>query len=303
MSNRLFEQRWFRITLGLLAFIGMVILAAYQRRTGPTWPIPVLESVGESEISGELPRSHGGEGGAEISLLAPVDVSGEIRWRRYPTQDEWHTTTMVRQGELLAVELPHQPPAGKLEYSVRLTSPDRQFVLPQGEAAVIRFRADVPAWILIPHILCMFAALAIVLRSALGALLDESHVGRFAPWILGFLIPGGFILGPMVQKFAFGAYWTGWPFGTDWTDNKTLAALVGWILVLAVRRWRPRLVRVAVLLAAAIMMAVYLIPHSIHGSELDWSETETGQTPTEPTTEVPAPPRADDAPDSPSGNG
>lgn len=297
MSNKLFKKRWFRVALGLLAFVGMVVLAAYQRRTGPTWPIPVLESVGESEISGEFPRSHGGEGGAEISLVAPADISGEIRWRRYPTRDEWQTSAMARRGEALTVELPHQPPAGKLEYSVRLTSPDKQFVLPEGEAAVIRFRADVPAWVLIPHILCMFIALAIVLRSALGALLNESDVGRFAPWILGFLIPGGFILGPMVQKFAFGAYWTGWPFGTDWTDNKTLAALVAWILVLVVRRWRPQLVRAAVLLAAAIMMAVYLIPHSIHGSELDWSGTETSEMVSEPAGEEPSPPVSDDAVD------
>ena len=179
---------------------------------------------------------------------------------------------MTRRGDALVVALPHQPPAGKLEYSVRLSSAGQQLLLPAGEAAVIRYRADVPAWVLIPHILCMFIALAIVLRSALGALLGEKDVGRFANWVLGFLVPGGFILGPLVQKFAFDAYWTGWPFGTDWTDNKTLAALLAWILVLVVRRWRPQLVRAAVLLASAVMMAVYLIPHSIHGSELDWSE-------------------------------
>jgi hypothetical protein len=246
-----------------------------------------LESAGR--ISGQLPRSHGGEGGAEISLAAPAGVSGEVRWRRYPTEHEWLTTAMTRKAGALTAELPHQPPAGKLEYSVRLISPDEQFVFPEGEAAVIRFRADVPASVLIPHILCMFIALAIVLRSAFGALLNESDVGRFAPWILGFLIPGGFILGPVVQKLAFGAYWTGWPFGTDWTDNKTLAALVAWILVLVVRRYRSQLVRASVLLAAAVMMAVYLIPHSIHGSELEWSEVENSPTVVGPGGEEAAP--------------
>jgi hypothetical protein len=274
MANTLFEKRWFRITLGILSVLGMVVLAGYQRRTGPTWPIPVSETSVGGPVAGELPRSHGGEGGARISLEAPDGADGEIRWRRYPTGNEWNVLPMDRRGDTLVAELPHQPPAGKLEYAVRISSQGEEIVLPRDEAAVIRFRADVPASVLIPHILCMFIALAIVLRSGLGAILGESNVGRFAPWILLFFIPGGFILGPLVQNFAFGAYWTGWPFGSDWTDNKTLAALLAWILVLLVRRWRPRLVRPTVILAVAVMMAVYLIPHSIHGSELDWDELE-----------------------------
>jgi hypothetical protein len=93
------------------------------------------------------------------------------------------------------------------------------------------------------------------------------------------MIPGGFVLGPVVQKFAFGEYWTGWPFGGDWTDNKTLAALVAWLVAWAICRWLPRFQRPAVLFAAIVMFAVYLIPHSIHGSELDWEEAEGQETP------------------------
>jgi hypothetical protein len=291
MSKKLIEMKWFRVVLVLVSIFGMAALASYQRRTGPTYPIDVDELVAREQVTGELLRSHGGEGGAEISLVASNAVSGEIRWRRYPTQGEWQTIEMRRDGENLVVELPHQPPAGKLEYSILLKAENQQLQLPKDEAVVIRFRADVPAGVLIPHILCMFIALAIVLRSTFGALLAEKNVGRFATWVLAFLIPGGFILGPMVQKYAFGAYWTGWPFGTDWTDNKTLAALVAWILVLVVRRWRSQLERAAVLLAAAVMMAVYLIPHSIHGSELDWSEEAAAEQ------TLPDPGLSEDAPD------
>ena len=38
------------------------------------------------------------------------------------------------------------------------------------------------------------------------------------------LAVGGFILGPLVQNYAFGELWTGVPFGWDLTDNKTLIA-------------------------------------------------------------------------------
>jgi hypothetical protein len=136
--------------------------------------------------------------------------------------------------------------------------------------------------VLIPHIILMFAALIVVLRAALGAVLGERSLGRFVPWVLLLMVPGGLVLGPVVQKLAFGAFWTGWPFGEDWTDNKTLAAVVVWVLAGLVCRYWPRLDRGAILLASAVMLAVYLIPHSVHGSELDWSQVEQGVEDTRP---------------------
>jgi hypothetical protein len=273
--QELFTRAWFRWLIGFIALVATVIMASYQRRTGPTWPIPVRETLAGSSISGELIRTQAGEGDAEVGLtVASASVSGEIVWRRYPTEEAWTHYPMERQGEMLVAKLPHQPAAAKLEYSVRLQDGDEELVLPPDETAIIRYRDDVPAWVLIPHILFMFASLWIVFRAALGALLVEAEVRRFIPWILGFLIPGGFLLGPLVQKYAFDAYWTGWPFGGDWTDNKTLAALVAWLIAWALAHYRPQLQRAAVILGTVVMIGVYLIPHSLHGSELDWSQME-----------------------------
>jgi hypothetical protein len=41
------------------------------------------------------------------------------------------------------------------------------------------------------------------------------------------------ILGPVVQYYAFGEFWTGVPFGWDLTDNKTLVAVIFWALAVA----------------------------------------------------------------------
>jgi hypothetical protein len=81
---------------------------------------------------------------------------------------------------------------------------------------------------------------------------------------------GGLFLGPVVQKFAFDAFWTGWPFGTDLTDNKTALAALAWLpaTLLALRN-RP--LRVAVIVGWLVMMGVFLIPHSLRGSQIDWS--------------------------------
>jgi hypothetical protein len=91
---------------------------------------------------------------------------------------------------------------------------------------------------------------------------------------------GGLVLGPIVQKHAFGAYWTGWPFGEDLTDNKTLAMWVAWVVAVAVlgRRREPgdRVARSAVVGACLVMIAVYLVPHSLRGSQLDYGKVEAG---------------------------
>ncbi len=275
--KELFARRWFRVILAIVALIGTAAVGRYQRLTGPTWEIPVNESIGGAAVSGELPRSHPGPGGQLVKLEAGPEVSGAILWRRYPTNDPWTRLPMTAGDGALAAELPHQPPAAKLEYSVRLRSGDDELVLPATGTAVIRFRGAVPAWVLIVHILLMFISLAFVLRAALGSLLGESEVRRLIPWVLGLMIPGGLMFGPIVQKYAFGAYWTGWPLGGDWTDNKTLVMVMVWVVAYFLCRWCPRFQRPAVLVATVVMRGVYLIPHSSHGSELDWEQYE--QTP------------------------
>jgi hypothetical protein len=128
----------------------------------------------------------------------------------------------------------------------------------------------------------MFFAMLIGVRTALGALVHPAGIRTWAWITLGLMTAGGMILGPMVQKYAFGAYWTGWPLGTDLTDNKTLAMWLAWVAAVLILWKRPApgdwAGRGAVLLATLVMMVVYLIPHSVRGSELDWSETEEERT-------------------------
>jgi hypothetical protein len=89
--------------------------------------------------------------------------------------------------------------------------------------------------------------------------------------VILFLI-GGMILGPIVQKYAFGAYWTGWPFGEDLTDNKVLFSVLVWIAAIVFNRKKER--RWLVIVATLVLFAIYMIPHSMRGSELDYSTGE-----------------------------
>jgi len=102
--------------------------------------------------------------------------------------------------------------------------------------------------------------------AALGRTIDPR---KLVLWTVVLLFIGGFILGPAVQKLSFGSLWTGIPFGWDLTDNKTLIALAVWVAALvAGRRGKPA--RGWVLAAAVVMLVVFLIPHSVLGSELKY---------------------------------
>jgi len=264
------------LLLWILALSVTLVLAVFQRVTGPTYPRRLSVNVDGQELQLQFPRTHPGDGG--LPVVAPLDRErpewqGVVRWRRYPTSEPWQELPMQYRDEGLQAELPHLPPAGKLEYRVVLRGPSGQEVLlPAGEAVVARYRGEVGAAVLIPHILAMFASMLLSTRALLEVLRSREHDGRWM--VLGAMVAlmvGGLALGPMVQKQAFGAFWTGWPFGSDLTDNKTLLAFLVWLpaTIVALRRGRTRWWVVAGWL---VMTGVFLIPHSTRGSEVDWSE-------------------------------
>ena len=175
---------------------------------------------------------------------------------------------MKRQGENLGASLPKQPPAGKMQYVVLLRCKGQKATIDNDGPIILRYKGAVPVGVLLPHIIFMFLAMVFSARAGLEALDKEGNVRLYAAWTVGSLLLGGFILGPIVQKYAFGAYWTGWPFGTDLTDNKAAVALLAWLIALW-RAGKEKGGRIAVVLASLVMVAVYLIPHSVKGSELD----------------------------------
>jgi hypothetical protein len=271
------NTRSISVVLWIVAFFLTVILAVFQRMTGPSYPLrgETLAPGGEI-VRYKLPRSHGGPGGLEVGIDAPAGVgTGSIEWRRYPTGDHWSLVTMTQNADgRLAASVPHQPPAGKVEYRVILETEEASVTVPGDQAVVARFRADVPAWVLIPHILAMFGSMLVATRALLEILRPATaDPHRLVVVAMGLLLVGGLFLGPVVQKFAFGALWTGWPFGHDLTDNKTLIAVIAW-LPATILALRGRKLWAAVVVGWIVMMGIFLIPHSLRGSEMDWSEGE-----------------------------
>lgn len=255
--------------LWVLAFILMFAAAGYQRRTGPSYPVrgEIQTSMGLRHY--ELPRSAGSDSGARITIPA-VAPQATLEWRRYPTGDAFEAVPLQALGDSLTAVLPPQPPAGKVEYYLELDGSSEVRRIPAAETVVLRHRGNVSFAALIPHVLLMFASMLVAVRAALGVLAGRSSATLAWVALAGFTV-GGLVFGPIVQQQAFGAYWTGVPFGWDLTDNKTLIMWLAWLLACLVPLRRPRWRRPLVLGAAAITLVVYLIPHSMRGSQLDYA--------------------------------
>lgn len=260
------------ILLWVLAFVLMAGLAIYQRLTGPTHP-----KNGSVEISGEkikysLLRSWGGNSDAKIEITVNnPEIQGNIIFRRYKSYDDWTTKPLERDNNVLIASIPYQPPAGKVMYRIVLKDKNNREYSLSDEPVIIRFKGDVPFYFMIPHIVFMFLAMVFSVRTFFEVAFKRSNVYKLSLWTLCLLFIGGGILGPIIQYYAFGALWTGWPFGHDLTDNKTLIALIFWVIAVVMLKKNPANTKWA-LIASIVMVAVYLIPHSVLGSELDYTK-------------------------------
>jgi hypothetical protein len=263
------------ILLWLIAFVLTIATAIYQRITGPTYPVSGEVKIGGSQIEYKLDRSHGGGGDHPLEIITnDKTICGELIWKRYKANDTWTSVEMTRQGNKLVAALPYQPPAGKLIYHIVLQKDKEAVTLPASGEVIIRFKGDVPIYFLIPHIIFIFGAMLLSTRTGLEYFNKEKKFKPLTILTFVFVILGGFIFGPIVQKYAFGAFWTGFPFGHDLTDNKILIGFIGWLLALIAlykfknpKRW--------IVFASILMFIIFLIPHSLLGSELDYNEIDS----------------------------
>jgi hypothetical protein len=263
------------ILLWLIAFVLTVFTAIYQRMTGPTYPISGETVLGSEVIKYKLDRTHGGDGDHPIEIYVDdKTILGKLVWKRYKTNDDWTSVELKRDGDKLIALLPHQPPAGKLLYHLVLQKNDEVVTIPEEGGVIIRFKGDVPVGFLIPHIIFIFGAMLLSTRTGLEYFNEGKKFKSLTILTFIFVIIGGFVFGPIVQKYAFGEYWTGFPFGHDLTDNKILVGFIGWLIALISvykfknpKRW--------IVFASILMFIIFLIPHSLLGSELDYNEIDS----------------------------
>lgn len=249
-----------------------LLIATYQRMTGPTYPVRGTTEIGQETIKYRLIRTAVSDYDARVTVKAPAGIEGEFTYRRFKSYDEWTSVPMQREGEELYALIPKLDPAGKVQYKVALMDGGEKHMLTE-EPVTLRFKGHVPDYILIPHIILMFLAMLFSTRTGIEALTKGKHTFTYTAATLFLFLPGGMILGPIVQNYAFGEYWTGWPIGQDLTDNKTAVAFIAWIIAF-VRLRKNKNSTIWAVVASIILLLIYLVPHSMLGSEIDYRALE-----------------------------
>ncbi len=277
------------ILLWLVAVLLMLAAVMYQRYTGPTKPYRGKVLLSGEQYRYALLRSHNTTSPAVISLpeLKNDVYTAFLHYKRYGTNDEWTEVEMLPQDGNLSAELPLQPAAGKMEYYLTGESVSGAFRIPEAESEtiILRYKDPVPPWVLVPHIIMMFFSVLFGMRAGISALFQPESMRKWAKVALIGMTVGGMILGPIVQKYAFGEYWTGFPYGKDYTDNKMLIMWLSWLVAMLLIGWKSKDTgmkkRLIIVLASVVMTITYLIPHSMGGSSLDYSKVDQGIDPYE----------------------
>jgi hypothetical protein len=280
------------ILLWIVAFAITISAAIYQRATGPTYPKKLDLTVNDSIYNIKLIRSLDLSERSQVKLsIGDTTVRANLWFKRFNTDEEYQMSPFyyreypvnsalmnkfgITEEKGFFADVPPQPPAGKIQYFIELTDSNGTEFLMKETPVVIRFKGSVPSYVLVPHILMMFLAMLFSTGAGLMSILKFPAYKKYGLITLVLFIAGGMILGPVVQKFAFGEFWTGVPFGWDLTDNKTFIALIFWILAVFMNRKEDKPAYTA--LAAIVLLLVYSIPHSMFGSELDYSSGQVIQ--------------------------
>lgn len=274
--------------LWVVAVALMVGAAGYQRFTGPSYPATGYFQAAGRAHEYRLVRNALTTRDARVAIPDPgAGVAGTLVYKRFRTEDDFIEAPLAEADGELVGWLPAQPPAGKLEYFLILYTPTGRVPIPDESHGnvVIRFKDPVPLYVLLPHIALMFIAMLIGVRAGLAAVFSPGPMRRFAWASLVVMTVGGLVLGPIAQKYAFGAYWTGFPFDYDLTDNKVLLMWLVWVVACVFIGTKAKesegMSRLAVVAAALVMVTVYVIPHSARGTELDYELLEQGVPPSE----------------------
>jgi hypothetical protein len=266
-----------KIILWFLAFLITISAAIYQRMTGPTYPKRINITVNNAVQKLKLTRSLTITEKSEVRLaMKDSNAMAKLFFKQYKSDSKYDVAEFTYKADPehggFFADIPQQPVAGKLQYYIEITDLKGSQTYLKDSPVVIRFKGDVPEFVLIPHILLMFIAMLFSTLAGLMAVIKHPLYKKYAQWTLILFIAGGMVLGPIVQFFAFSEFWTGIPFGWDLTDNKTLIALIFWIIAVYMNKKSEK--PIYTILASIMLLLVFSIPHSLFGSEFNYS---TGQ--------------------------
>ncbi|MCX7955068.1 MAG: hypothetical protein N3A01_07760 [Bacteroidales bacterium] len=264
------------ILIYLIAFTICFSVLLFQRKTGPTYPYPVTLNIDDSVYSFKLPRSANNDKDLELVIPKIKNFSAYVSYRKYRYDKKFETKFFVEKNNKLVVTVPSLPSAGKYEYNVFYYDKNNQKIIKVNkDPVIIRFKNKVPDVIVVLHIIFIFLGFLSSNISGLLAVFNTNKINlikKFSLITLLLFLIGGFIMGPIMQKLAFGVWWSGFPFGIDLTDNKMLFSFITWVICFI--RFVKTKNNKYIIAAALLTIVIFLIPHSLLGSEYDFKSSK-----------------------------
>jgi hypothetical protein len=230
----------FLFTLLLLVFTRKTTAVRSVHETVEQQGILIEHNTVPKQVGDEVPViSAKVEGASEIRLVYKIGKDGEYQSVKMSPR--------TNEEKVFEASIPLHPKGKKAWYyleaikqregsEVKITLPERD----SGHVRPIRlkFEGQVPGYIIIPHILCIFAAIffaTLTLFSAIdlkkGKTTLKKSVKLCAITLL-LLFIGFFPFGWAMNYFAFGVLWEAFPFGRDVTDNKSQIMFLLWLSTL-----------------------------------------------------------------------
>lgn len=159
--------------------------------------------------------------------------------------------------------------------------------MPEDKPFILKFIGEVPPIVLTSHVFLIFATVFFVMLGTVhsfSAITTGTGVNSMAKHFLIasiLLFISGYPIGFAMNWYAFDGFWEGVPFGTDATDNKTQIVFVYLLLVNFITLasttkgkfgkdfFTPKARGWFGIGACFVMLAMYLIPHSIQFAPAD----------------------------------
>ena len=267
--------------LWAVACVVTVAAGVWQWHRGASGPQRGEVKISGQRVSYQLPsRGTAGEP-LRVTVGVAPEVAGTVRWRHSQGEEPFQALTMLRDDDVLVSLLPAQPAGGWIEYELVLFGAFGLARIPSDEPVQVRSWGRASPLVVLPYLAAALLSVLFGVRAGLAAGFERPEA-RLLTWIAAACVTVcGVILGPLVQRSAFGAYWTGWPLGADVVDHKALVVWLAWIVaavtMVPARGAADRFARTVVTVAAAALVAVAFLPDGLHVSRLPEPGEETSR--------------------------
>ena len=262
-----------------IALIITIALLGLARRISTRHPTDYSSQIGDITASHRTITEDFGDGPVvDVSLSSPDSLAAVVFYSETDGGPYTVDTLTMTSGGFTG-ELPVLEKGRKWFYRIELFKAGESVAkFPPYGSQFIKFKGHVPAYILIPHIFCMFAIVFLGLLTVISAfdlVKGKGDIQKTVLYLLWTLIAafiGGFPLGYLVASVAFGVGWGGIPFGWDITDNKTVLLFIFWFVTLILARKGLKGEKMAIsysaylaltVISLAVTIFTFMIPHSI----------------------------------------